>query len=161
MPPGPDTSDGVSRREPFRAGWTGALSIGLFVYILFAILMIFLDRTGGPVSEVFNLYCDAPACITAAILAAVAARRATAPAVRRTWWYLTAAISVYTLGNLQNSTSWLFGVDPFPSFGDVFFMGFYPLLFAAILNVLRAADVRVQWGRLALDATILMLGFGA
>jgi hypothetical protein len=24
---------------------------------------------------------------------------------------------------LQNSTSWLFGVDPFPSFGDVFFMG--------------------------------------
>ena len=91
----------------------------------------------------------------------MAARRATTPAVRRTWWYLTAAIVVYTLGNLQNSTYWLFGLDPFPSFGDVFFLGFYPLLFAAILNVLRAADVRVQWGRLALDATILMLGFGA
>ena len=66
-------------------------------------------------------------------------------AVRRTWWWLTAAIVVYTLGNLQNSTSWLFGIDPFPSFGDVFFIGFYPLLFAAVLNVLRAADVRVQW----------------
>ena len=161
MGPGPDTSDGVSRREPFGAGWTGALATGLLVYILFAIVMIFVGRTDGPVFEVFSLYCDAPACIAAVILAAVAARRATSPAVRRTWWYLTAAIAVYTLGNLQNSTYWLFGLDPFPSFGDAFFIGFYPLLFAAILNILRAADVRVQWGRLALDATILMLGFGA
>ena len=161
MGPGPDTSDGVSRREPFGAGWTGALTVGLLVYILFAIVMIFVGRTDGPVFEVFSLYCDAPACIAAVILAAVAARRATSPAVRRAWWYLTAAIGVYTLGNLQNSTYWLFGLDPFPSFGDIFFVGFYPLLFAAILNVLRAADVRVQWGRLALDATILMLGFGA
>jgi diguanylate cyclase (GGDEF)-like protein/PAS domain S-box-containing protein len=161
MGPGPDTSDGVSRREPFGAGWTGALTVGLLVYILFAIVMIFVGRTDGPVFEVFSLYCDAPACIAAVILAAVAARHATSPAVRRAWWYLTAAIGVYTLGNLQNSTYWLFGLDPFPSFGDAFFVGFYPLLFAAILNVLRAADVRVQWGRLALDATILMLGFGA
>ena len=161
MGPRPDTSDGVSRREPFGAGWTGALTVGLLVYILFAIVMIFVGRTDGPVFEVFSLYCDAPACIAAVILAAVAARHATSPAVRRAWWYLTAAIGVYTLGNLQNSTYWLFGLDPFPSFGDIFFVGFYPLLFAAILNVLRAADVRVQWGRLALDATILMLGFGA
>src|SRR5688572_25270306 len=161
MGPGPDTSDGVSRREPFGAGWTGALATGLLVYILFAIVMIFVGRTDGPVFEVFSLYCDAPACIAAVILAAVAARRATSPAGRRTWWYLTAAIAVYTLGNLQNSTYWLFGLDPFPSFGAAFFIGFYPLLFVAILNILRAADVRVQWGRLALDATILMLGFGA
>jgi diguanylate cyclase (GGDEF)-like protein/PAS domain S-box-containing protein len=161
MPPGPETSEGVSRREPFRAGWTGALAVGLFAYILFAILMITVFPTGGPVFEVFNLYCDAPACIVAAVLAGVAARRAPTPSVRRIWWYLTAAISVYTLGNLQNSTYWLFGIDPFPSFGDVFFVGWYPLLFAAILSTLRAANVRVQWGRLALDATILMLGFGA
>ena len=30
-----------------------------------------------------------------------------------------------------------------------------------MLTVIRAAAVRVQWGRLGLDATILMLGFGA
>src|SRR4030095_2635296 len=35
------------------------------------------------------------------------------------------------------------------------------LLFTAIFIAIRAAAVRVQWGRLALDATILMLGFGA
>jgi len=161
MSPGPDRSDEISQREPFQADWTGALAVGLFAYILIAILVTFLNRTGGPVFEVFKLFCDAPACVATAVLAGVAARRATTLAVRRTWWWLTAAIVVYTLGNLQNSTSWLFGIDPFPSFGDVFFIGFYPLLFAAVLNVLRAADVRVQWGRLALDATILMLGFGA
>ena len=160
MTPAPETSDGVSRQQPFAAGCTGALAIGLFIYILLAILVIFVSP-GGPAFEIFNLYSDAPACIGAAGLAALAARRATVPAVRRTWWCLTAAIAVYSLGNLQNSTYWLFGIDPFPSFGDAFFIGFYPLLFAAILKVLRAADIRVQWGRLALDATILTLGFGA
>ena len=143
MPPRPDTNDAVVRRAPFGAGWTGALAIGIFVYILLATVLIFVDRSGGRVFEVFNLYCDAPACIATVILAAVAAHRATAPAARRTWWYLTAAISVYTLGNLQNSTYWLFDLDPFPSFGDAFFLGFYPLVFAAILTVLRAAEVRV------------------
>ena len=36
------------------AGWTGVLAVGLFTYIIFAILMIALDRTGGPV---FGLKC--------------------------------------------------------------------------------------------------------
>jgi diguanylate cyclase (GGDEF)-like protein/PAS domain S-box-containing protein len=161
MPPAPETSDGVPRRQPFAAGGTGALAIGLFLYILLANLSVLLISDGGRAFEIFSLYSDAPACIGAAALAALAARRAILPSVRRTWWCLTAAISVYSLGNLQNNTYWLFGLDPFPSFGDVFFVGFYPLLFAAILNVLRAADIRVQWGRLALDTTILMLGFGA
>ncbi|HXW10551.1 MAG TPA: EAL domain-containing protein, partial [Steroidobacteraceae bacterium] len=52
-------------------------------------------------------------------------------------------------------------VDPFPSIGDVFFLAFYPLVFAAVLTVMRAAALRVPWARLGLDATILLLGFGA
>src|ERR687897_399786 len=89
-----------------------------------------------------------------------AGKQATDPSGRRTWLWLAASIAVYSVGNLLNSIYWLFGVDPFPSVGDVFFLGFYPLLFAGLLTVIRAAAVRVQWGRLALDATILMLGFG-
>jgi len=161
MPPGRESSEGNSHREPFGARWTGALAVGMFFYILVAILMIFVDGNGGPFFEVFNLYSDSPASISVAILAAVAARNATDPAVKRTWRFLAAATAVYSIGNLLNSTYWLFGVDPFPSVGDVFFLGFYPLLFAAVLTVIRAAAVRVQWGRLGLDATILMLGFGA
>ena len=161
MPPGRESSEGSSHREPFGARWTGALAVGLFCYILAAIGMILVNGDGGPFNDVFNLYSDSPASIAVAVLAAVAARNATDLAVRRTWQYLAAATAVYSIGNLLNSTYWLFGVDPFPSIGDVFFLGFYPLLFAAVLTVIRAAAVRVQWGRLGLDATILMLGFGA
>ena len=161
MLPGRENSEGKSHREPFGARWTGALAVGLFFYIVVAIGLIFVDGDGGPFFDIFNLYSDSPASIAVAILAAIAARKATDPAVRRTWQFLAAATAVYSIGNLLNSTYWLFGVDPFPSVGDVFFLGFYPLLFAAVLTVIRAAAVRVQWGRLGLDAIILMLGFGA
>ena len=160
MGPRPDTSDGVSRREPFGAGWTGALTVGLLVYILFAIVMIFVGRTDGPVFEIFSLYCDAPACIAAVILAG--SGRTPCDDARRPAHLVVPHGSDRRLQPRQPAELDLlvFGLDPFPSFGDVFFLGFYPLLFAAMLKVLRAADVRVQWGRLALDATILMLGFG-
>ncbi|MFZ2507107.1 MAG: EAL domain-containing protein, partial [Steroidobacteraceae bacterium] len=96
-----------------------------------------------------------------AVLAAMAARRALEPSARRAWQLMAASLTVYAIGNLLNSTYWYFGRDPFPSIGDIFFIAFYPLVFAAILTVVRAGAVRVPWGRLALDSTILMLGFGA
>ncbi|MGH8249280.1 MAG: putative bifunctional diguanylate cyclase/phosphodiesterase [Steroidobacteraceae bacterium] len=161
MSPGPETTDGTSEREPFGAGWTGALALGIFLYIPITLLLTFADGTGGQLFEIFKLYSDAPASIGAALLAAVAAIKAEDPAVKRTWQWLAAATGVYTVGNLLNSTYWLFGVDPFPSIGDICFLGFYPLLFAGVLTAIRAAAVQVHWGRLALDATILMLGFGA
>ena len=161
MSPVPDNLKTKTEREPFVAGWTGAMVVGLFIYIPITLLLTFADGSGGPAFEVFKLFSDFPASVGSAVLAMIAAWRATEPAVKRTWSFLAATMWVYTTGNLLNSTYWLFGVDPFPSVGDVFFLGFYPLLFTAIFIAIRAAAVRVQWGRLALDATILMLGFGA
>ncbi|HUG03384.1 MAG TPA: EAL domain-containing protein [Steroidobacteraceae bacterium] len=159
MSPNPESAKGVPPREPFAAGWTGMLTIGLIVYIVLALGAMFAK--GEQLPEIFTLFSDSPASIIAAVLAALAARKAQDPAARRAWQFLAASIAVYSVGNLLNSVYWLFGVDPFPSVGDVFFLGFYPLLFAGVLSVVRAAALRVQWGRLALDATILMLGFGA
>ncbi len=161
MSPVRQTRDVVTGRERFSSGWTGAAAVALFAYLAVAIALILVDGSGRPVLDVFNLYSDSPASIAVTILAAAAARGAADPAARRTWWLLTAALGVYSIGNLLHSTFWLFGVDPFPSIGDVFFLGFYPLVLAAVLTVIRAAVVRVQWARLGLDATILMLGFGA
>ncbi|MGH8196586.1 MAG: putative bifunctional diguanylate cyclase/phosphodiesterase [Steroidobacteraceae bacterium] len=161
MSPARKISESSRGREPFFARWTGALAACLFVYIPFALLWTVIGDSNSRVFEIFQLYSDSPASIAATVLAAMAVWKAAEPAVRRIWTYLTAAIGVYTIGNLLNSTYWLFGVDPFPSIGDVCFLGFYPLLFAGVLTAIRAAAVRVQWGRLALDATILMLGFGA
>jgi diguanylate cyclase (GGDEF)-like protein/PAS domain S-box-containing protein len=161
MSPAPQTSDGTAGRERFSAGWTGALAVALLAYIAVATLLILVDDRRWPALDVFNLYSDSPASIGVTILAAAAARQSSDPAARRTWWLLTAALAFYSAGNLLHSTYWFFGVDPFPSVGDVFFLGFYPLVFAAALTVIRAAAVRVQWVRLGLDTTILMLGFGA
>ncbi len=149
------------RQQPFAAGWTGGLAVALAVYALAAILLNVLDADGGRALQVFNLYSDSPACLATIVLSVVAARSAENPSVRRTWWLLAAALGVYCVGNLLNSTYWLFDRDPFPSVGDVFFLAFYPLVFAAVLTVIRAASLRVPWGRLALDGTILVLGFGA
>jgi diguanylate cyclase (GGDEF)-like protein/PAS domain S-box-containing protein len=161
MSPAGDHREALPEREPFAAHWTGTLAVGLFIYIPITLLLTFAEGTGGPAFEIFKLFSDFPASLGSAVLATVAARHATDPAVKRTWAFLAAAISVYTVGNLLNSTYWVFGIDPFPSVGDVFFLGFYPLMFTAILVAVRAAAVRVPWARLALDATILMLGFGA
>ena len=161
MSPIPDKLEMKTVREPFVAGWTGVLVVALFIYIPITLLLTFADGSGGPAFEIFKLFSDFPASVGSAVLASVASWRATEPAVKRTWSFLAATMWVYTTGNLLNSTYWLFGVDPFPSIGDIFFLGFYPLLFTAIFIAIRAAAVRVQWGRLSLDATILMLGFGA
>src|SRR5688572_4168019 len=162
MPPAGNSAEASPEREPFLARWTGVLAIGLFIYIPVTLLLTFaVDGKGGQAFEIFKLYSDFPASLGSAVLAIVASRRAADATVRRAWAFLGAAVSVYTVGNLLNSTYWVFGVDPFPSVGDVFFLGFYPLLFTAILIAIRAAAVHVPWGRLALDATILMLGFGA
>jgi diguanylate cyclase (GGDEF)-like protein/PAS domain S-box-containing protein len=141
--------------------WTNLVSSLLFAYIACSILLILFDGRGGRVLEVFNLYSDSVASIVVSVLAGMAARGAADPAARRTWWLLTGALAAYSTGNVLHSTYWLFDVDPFPSVGDAFFLAFYPFVFAAALSVIRAASVRVPWLRLSLDATILMLGFGA
>ena len=161
MSPGRDAIDVMTEPEPFGSGWTGAVSIALFAFVALAILVNLFGGMGGRVVEVFNLYSDSVASIAVAILAGAAARGSSNPAARRTWWLLTAALGAYSAGNLLHSTYWLFDVDPFPSIGDVFFVAFYPLVFAAVLTIIRAAAVRVQWARLGLDAAILMPGFGA
>jgi diguanylate cyclase (GGDEF)-like protein/PAS domain S-box-containing protein len=152
---------GTTGSQPFGAGRTGALALALFAYLAIAIALILNGGWGGPAFDVFNLYSDSVASIGTTILAGAAARGTSDRYAKRTWWLLAAALGVYSAGNLSHSTYWLFGIDPFPSIGDVFFLLFYPLVFAAVLIVVRASAVRLHWARLGLDATILTLGFGA
>ena len=120
MPPGHPGTDSIARPQPFAAGWTGALAIGLGLYVVVAVLLTVLDLHGGRALEVFYLYSDSPAGLAAVVLGMAAARHATDAAARRTWRLLSAALGVYCVGNLLNSTFWLFDRDPFPSVGDVF-----------------------------------------
>ncbi len=148
-------------RAPLMTGWTGWLAVGLAGYVLVAIVLTVAGPGSGAWLDTFILFSDFPASATVTLLAAVAALRATDPAARRTWQLLAAALGVYSTGNLLNSLYWYFDRDPFPSVGDVFFLAFYPLLFGAVVTVIRASALRAPWARLVLDSTILILGFGA
>ncbi|MSQ92798.1 MAG: PAS domain S-box protein [Gammaproteobacteria bacterium] len=148
-------------RERFVSGWTGFLTLGLIIYSVVTIAMTILGVGTGPNFKFFTLFSDTPTGVGAALLAALAAHGAQDPSARRAWQLMAASLTIYSIGNLLNSIYWYFGHDPFPSVGDFFFLAFYPLVFSAILTVIRAGTVRVPWGRLALDSTILMLGFGA
>jgi diguanylate cyclase (GGDEF)-like protein/PAS domain S-box-containing protein len=134
--------------------------MALFAYVALAILLTLVGGGGSRALELFNLYSDSPPSIVAALLAGAAAHQSSDPAARRAWWLLAAALGCYSVGNVSHATYWLFDVDPFPSVGDVFFVAFYPLVFAAAGTAIRSAAVRVPWMRLALDAAILLLGFG-
>jgi len=159
MTPGPQIEDHKTR-EPFASGWTGVTAVALFAYIVIAILLMLVDSQGSRAFELFNLYSDSPPSIVAAILAGAAAHGSSDPAARRAWWLLAAGLGCYSVGNVSHATYWLFGIDPFPSIGDAFFIAFYPLVFAAAVTAIRSAAVRVPWMRLGLDAVILLLGLG-
>jgi diguanylate cyclase (GGDEF)-like protein/PAS domain S-box-containing protein len=147
-------------RVGFADGWTGAVAIGVIVYVVAAILVIMSDLPPSPALNFFRLVTDQPAAITTTLLAIVAARTTQQPAARRTWKFLAAAIATYNLAILVEAFLTTAGLTPYPSPADFFFLAFFPILIAGILVCLRASSLRVSWSRLLLDSLILMLGFG-
>jgi diguanylate cyclase (GGDEF)-like protein/PAS domain S-box-containing protein len=147
-------------RVGFVDGWTGAMAIGVFVYVVAAIWLTMANLPPSPALDFYRLVSDQPAAIAAALLAIVAARVTRQPAARKTWRFLAAAIVTYNLGNLVDAFLRISGLTPFPSLADFFYLAFFPVLIAGILVSLRASSLRASWGRLLLDSLILVLGFG-
>ena len=48
MSPQWPTSDGMTKRERFSSGWTGAVAVGLIVYIALAIALMLVDGRAWP-----------------------------------------------------------------------------------------------------------------
>jgi len=147
-------------RVGFADGWTGAVAIGVIVYVAAAIWVTMASLPPSPALDFYRLVSDQPSAIAAALLAIVAARTTRQPAARRTWQFLAAAIVTYNLGNLVDAFLRIAGLTPFPSMADFFYLAFFPILIAGILVSLRASSLRASWGRLLLDSLILVLGFG-
>src|SRR4029077_8342248 len=120
-----------------------------------------LSGLGGPeIQHLLGLLSDSPANTLAVILTAVAARHVPRGALKNAWRCMAAALGLYLVGTVIATSSWLRGHDPFPGVADVFFVAFYPAVFAGVL-LIRARAMRVPWARLALDASIFVVGFGA
>jgi diguanylate cyclase (GGDEF)-like protein/PAS domain S-box-containing protein len=147
-------------RVGFADGWTGAVAIGVIAYVAVSIFVVLAGFEPSPALNLFLILADHPAGVAAALLAIVAARATPHPAARRTWRFFAAALVTYGVGDAFDAYYEIAGLSPFPSLADLFYLAFFPVLFAGVLIALRASSLRVSWRRLLLDSAILVLGFG-
>jgi diguanylate cyclase (GGDEF)-like protein/PAS domain S-box-containing protein len=141
--------------------WVDVLYIGLVAYVVTGTVWMLAGFGGPQVTHYVALVSDVPATLACAIILAATARRTPRGAPRLAWTLLTVALSLYFVGVVIGVSSWLRGYDPFPGPADIFYCVFYPVLTMAALLLIRAAQVRVPWMQLSLDATIFVVGFGA
>jgi diguanylate cyclase (GGDEF)-like protein/PAS domain S-box-containing protein len=140
--------------------WVERLYRGLVVYTVLCTAFMLLGVGGEQVTHYVGLFSDAPADLIATVVAFAAARRSRDRALCRAWSWLATAFGLYLIGTLISVRSWLYGQDPFPGPGDVFFLNFYGAMGVGSLLLIRAARIRVSWTQLCLDAAILVIGFG-
>ena len=147
--------------QPSSAHWTGRVAAGLVLWVLVAIAWLQLGFGGDEVVGTVGLWADAPAGVVTVLLAWAAWRSVVDPVLRRTWALLTLALAMMSLGGLISIWFALTGRDPFPSVVDLLYIGFNFVVLAALGGMLRATTGRIDWSRLAIDAGIVGLGFGA
>jgi diguanylate cyclase (GGDEF)-like protein/PAS domain S-box-containing protein len=135
------------------------IAIGLF---LVAYLGWQVFRWGGRVNQ--QAIGDSafwPINLAASLLCwRIARRRDFEPRVRRAWWLIGAGLFSYLLGDVIQFIyeSILHAMPyPFPSAADLFYLGFYPLAFAGILQFPRARRTRAGLVSAALNGSTLLV----
>ena len=142
-------------------GWIDKLCIGLVIYVTICAAWMLTGLGGDRVRHYVGLLADAPACLAALMVTVAVTRRMARGTSRTAWACLSTAIALYFVGTSIGINAWLHDRDPFPGPSDVFYLAFYPLLGVAVGLMIRAAAVRVRWTQFMIDATILVVGFGA
>ncbi|HSY07666.1 MAG TPA: PAS domain-containing protein, partial [Steroidobacteraceae bacterium] len=157
------TTVGLERGDRSKAapGWANRLLIGLVIYVASCSVWMQAGFGGERVRRYVGLLARFPASLIAVIVAVAVARRLAPGASRTAWWYLAVALGLYFVADTIGVSYWLHGRDPFPGIADIFYVAFYFALFPAVAFLIRAAAVKVHWAQLALDAAILVSGFGA
>ena len=141
--------------------WVDRLYFGLLIYTALCTVLMLWDVGGKQVTYYVGLLSDTPACLVTTILAIVAARRTQSAVLRRAWRWLAIALALYLAGTLITVQSWLRNQDPFPGPSDLCFLAFYAAILVASVHLIRAAATQIPWTQLILDATILVIGYGA
>ncbi len=101
-----------------------------------------------------------PVNLLATVLAWRAALRLSGDPRRRAWWLIGAAFGVWWLADVNWAISDLLRhATPFPSWSDVGYLAFYPLLMAGLLAYPSAPRQRGERLKLGLDvATVMIAG---
>jgi hypothetical protein len=131
------------------------------IYVVICSIWMQAGFGGERVRHYIGLLGRFPASFVAVVVAVAATCRLAPGAQKTAWRYLSVALALYFIADSIGVNSWLHGRDPFPGIADIFYVAFYAALFPAVVFLIRAAAVKVHWAQLALDAAILVSGFGA
>jgi diguanylate cyclase (GGDEF)-like protein/PAS domain S-box-containing protein len=141
--------------------WVDTLCVGLMIYVAVCAVWM-LTAVGGPRTTYYvGLLADLPAILAAMVVAMATARQLPGGSTRAAWCCFSGALALYASGEAIGINEWLHGRDPFPGAADAFYLAFYPALLAGVGFMIRAATLEVRWAQFALDALILVVGFGA
>src|SRR5882672_8795144 len=88
-------------------GWVDKLCIGLVIYSVACAVWLLAELGSELVRHYVGLLADSPACITALIIVASAARRLAPGPVRTAWRCLSLALGIYLVATLISVVSWL------------------------------------------------------
>jgi diguanylate cyclase (GGDEF)-like protein/PAS domain S-box-containing protein len=141
--------------------WVDRFVISFAIYVIIGALWLVSGAGGPKVILYVGLISKLPAEFACIVVTVTTARRMGPGPLRSAWWSLTAALTLYLIGDCIGFVTWLAGHDPFPGPSDVFYCAFYLPLAGTALWLIQAAAVRVRWAQLSLDATIFVVGFGA
>jgi len=144
----------VARRVDWGVGVAGAM----VVYGLVFVLWCGFHWGGASARTVVVDVAFTPVNLLAAILAWRAARRLAGDPRRRAWLLIAAAFGLWWLGDLNWAVSDLVRhTTPFPSWSDVCYLGFYPLLMAGLLAYPAAALRRGERLKFSLDVSTVVI----
>ncbi|HEY2036858.1 MAG TPA: EAL domain-containing protein [Steroidobacteraceae bacterium] len=158
---GTATVPAPSLRPLIVPAWVDRFLLAFVVYVVVGALWMLSGAGGSHVTFYVGLGYKLPAELACVAVLLTTARHMTRGPLRSAWWSLTAALTLYLVGDFIGLVYWLLGRDPFPGPTDVLYCTFYLPLAAGGLWLIRAAALRMPWVQLSLDATIFVIGFGA
>jgi diguanylate cyclase (GGDEF)-like protein/PAS domain S-box-containing protein len=141
--------------------WVDKALLALVAYVIVCSAWMVGGFGGTSVTYYVGLLADSLPNILTICIAAATARQMEPGPLRKAWLFLTVAHTMNLTAGSIGVFDWLHGVDPFPGVADFVFLAYYPVMFASVYFMVRAAAVRVPWMQIALDGTIFVLGFGA
>jgi len=145
-------------RSARRVDWGIRLAGAMLVYGLVFVLWCGFHWGGTSARTVVVDLAFTPVNLLAAILAWRAAHRLAGDPRRRAWLLIAAAFGVWWLGDLNWAVSDLIRhTTPFPSWSDVCYLGFYPLLMAGLLAYPAAALRPRERLKFSLDVAMVVI----
>src|SRR5689334_875957 len=130
-----DDTDSVASAYPDSnpvPAWVGKLLLALVFYVAATAVWMAIGWGGPRTQHYLGLIADGPANLAAVLIAAGAARYLPRGPLQAAWRCMALALTLYFVGTVIGTVSWLRGIDPFPGVADVFYVAFYPAVFAAV-----------------------------